>query len=53
MIIGKEKKKPPTYAQLAKQLCINQQAWKGEEDSVKEEHESLINTNEQLIERLP
>lgn len=38
--------------ELAEQLAANQQAWDGEEDTVKEEHSDLIAANEALLARV-
>ena len=40
----------PDYQELVDLLMLNQEAWKGEEDSVKEEHAELIEANEKMIE---
>jgi hypothetical protein len=52
MTDGNKKKKAPTYNELADQLYANQSAWDDEEDSVRDEHEDLINANDRMIERL-
>lgn len=43
----------PSYEQLVARLCENQEAWEGEEDSVKDEHDTLIAQNQELLDRCP